>query len=53
MLINSGATYNFMVKKIVKELQLLVKVAKFAIILGDNKKVYGVGKCQGLMLIVQ
>lgn len=53
ILLDSGATHNFISEQLVAEMQILVQPTTFAVVLGDNRKVKGVGKCKGIELIVQ
>lgn len=53
ILLDSGATHNFISDRVVHELQIPVQPATFAVVLGDSRKVTGVGKCRGIELTVQ
>lgn len=53
VLLNSGAAHNFISDKMVTELQIPIKLAKFTVLLGDNRKMSGIGRCKDVELIVQ
>lgn len=53
ILLDSGVTRNFISKKIVMELNLPISAAKFAVTLGDERKVRGMGKCNQVELRFQ
>lgn len=50
ILVDSGATYNFLSNKLVQELGLPVQAAKYFVVLGDDRKTQGVGHCRGVKL---
>lgn len=52
ILLDSGATHNFIADCLVTELQISVQPAAFAVMLGDSRKVKGDGKCKGVELLV-
>lgn len=53
ILLDSGATHSFISRKVVEELNLPISTAKFAVTLGDERKVKGAGKCQQVELWFQ
>ncbi|XP_044500293.1 uncharacterized protein LOC123221524 [Mangifera indica] len=53
VLLDSGATHNFISDRMVSELQIPIKPAKFTVLLGDNRKVSGIGRCKDVELMVQ
>lgn len=46
VLLDSGATHNFISKKLAEELNLPVTLARFVVTLGDERKIKGMGKCK-------
>lgn len=51
ILINCGATYNLINKKIFDGLQLpLLKTSKYGVIIGNGKEIQGNGDCQAMMV---
>lgn len=52
MYIDSRAIYNFS-ERLVKTLKIPMKERHFSVILKDDKKVQGIGKCKGIELLVQ
>lgn len=50
ILLDSGATHNFIFEQVVRELNLPVSAANFVVTLGDERKVKGAGKCQQVEL---
>lgn len=48
VLLDSRAMHNFISDSLVKELRILIWVAKFVVVLGNDRKVEGLGKCEGL-----
>lgn len=53
ILLDSRATHNFISDRVVHELQIPIQLATFAVVLGDSRKVTGVGKCRGVELTIQ
>lgn len=53
ILLDSGVTHSFISKKVVKELNLPVSTANFAVTLGDERKVRGTRRCQQVELWFQ
>lgn len=53
VLIDSEATYNFISERLVNELQIPVKKPQFSVILGNGRKVKGMGRCEGVVLNLQ
>lgn len=53
VLIDSGATHNFLSDKLVEELKILVKAAEFTVVLKDDSKMKGVGNCEGVTILLQ
>lgn len=53
VLLDSGATHNFISDRLINELQVSVQPTTFVVVLGDNKKVSGVGECRKVKLMVQ
>lgn len=53
VLIGSGATHNFLSEKLLEELKIPMKAAQFAMVLGDDHRVKGVGKCEGVTITLQ
>lgn len=53
ILLDSGATHNFIANRLVTELQIPVQPANFVVILGDSSRVRGEGKCKGVEISVQ
>lgn len=49
-MVDSGATHNFLCDKLVQELGLSVQAAKYSVVLGDDRKIKGVGHCKGVEL---
>lgn len=53
VLLDSGTTLNFISEKLVRELNLPVQPTKFVVILGDDRRVGGLGRCDGVVVNVQ
>lgn len=51
-LIDSGATYNFISERLVADLEIPVHKARYTVVLGDDRKVTGIGRCEGIQLMV-
>lgn len=47
VLLDNRAMHNFISDSLVKELRILIWVAKFVVVLGNDRKVEGLGKCEG------
>lgn len=50
--LDNGATHNFISKKLVSKLSVLVQPTKFVIVLRDNKKVNRLGKCDKVVVFI-
>lgn len=53
VLIYSGATHNFVSDRVVDDSKISVSFTRFAVILGDNRKVRGLGRYEKVELILQ
>lgn len=53
VLIDSRATHNFISKKLVIEQNIPIKTTKVLVVLGDDRKVRGIRKCEEVKLTIQ
>lgn len=50
VLLDNRTTYSFISKKLVRELQLSTTPVRFTVMLGDERKVRGEGRCDNVEL---
>ena len=48
ILLDCGATHNFIAQQLIEELQISVRSKKFSVTLGDGQKVNGMGVCKNV-----
>ena len=53
ILLDCGATHNFIAQQLIEELQIPVGTKKFSVILGDGQKVCGMGVCNDVEIELQ